>query len=126
MGEHRVPSCRGLHYVAATASLSILAWAAITLDWRPVLLAPIVGYGLAWIAHFGIEHNRPATWGYVRYSLMAEYKMFFLGLTGRMDREMERLYGSVHPAPDAPCRESNDRESPPGDVDVSPPPTGRA
>lgn len=98
VGEHRCPGCRALHYVAATIALVLFARAIVLFDWISLLLIPVVSYGLAWIAHFFIEHNKPATWGYVRWSLMAEYKMFWYWLTGRMTAEITRIYGCRKPA----------------------------
>lgn len=73
------------------ATLACLAWAALGRDWRPLLAAPIVGYGFAWVGHLLIERNRPATWSHIRWSLLAEYKMLFFALTGRMQSELARL-----------------------------------
>ncbi len=105
VGQHRKPLCRAIHYVGAVAALTLVGWGIATRDWRPIVATPFVSYGLAWFSHLVVERNRPATWGWVRWSLMGEYKMFFLAITGRMSREVERLYGSANPAPDAPCRE---------------------
>jgi hypothetical protein len=116
VGEHRKPLCRGIHYVAALLTFGVVLWSLAALDWRPLLLAPLVGYGGAWVAHFAIEHNHPATWGYVWWSLLGEYRMLGLALTGRMAAEMKRLYGSVDPARDAPCRRpSGEVRTPPRD-----------
>lgn len=95
VGEHRRPLCRAIHYGAAIASLGCVIWAIAALDWRPLLLAPVLGYGAAWCAHFLVERNQPATWRYVRWSLVAEYKMLLLALAGRMHREVERLHGDA-------------------------------
>ncbi len=89
--EHRKPLCRAIHYVAAVAALACVIGAAVLGNLLLLPLAPIVGYGLAWFAHVCVEHNHPATWKYVRWSVIAEYKMLFLGITGRMRRELERV-----------------------------------
>ena len=52
--------------------------------------APIVGYGFAWIGHFAIEKNRPATFQYPLWSLIADWKMWAMMLVGRMSTEVER------------------------------------
>ena len=72
---------------------AVLVFALATQQWWLLLLVPVAGYGFAWIGHFGPERNHPATFEFPGYSLIAEYKMFWLGVTGRMPREIERYYG---------------------------------
>ncbi len=102
VGEHRRPLCRAIHYLAGIAALGLFVSWILTLNVVLLLLVPIAGYGLAWAAHFCVEHNHPATWGYVWWSLRAEFKMLGLGVMGKMCREVERLYGSADPDSDVP------------------------
>ena len=67
-----------------------------------LLLAPLIGYN-AWVGHFLIEKNKPASFSYPGWSFISDIKMLNMALIGRMGSEVERLYGSRHPAPDAPC-----------------------
>jgi len=55
---------------------------------RPIFLffALIAGYGLAWIGHFGIEKNLPATFGHPWWSLYSDFRMTFLILSGLLSR----------------------------------------
>ena len=108
VGEHRHPRCRALHYLAASMAISCVALAIATRSAWWLVWAPVASYGLAWIGHFFVERNRPATFRYLRWSFVAEFKMFGLFLTGRMGREVERLYGHRHPAADAPCLEGEE------------------
>ena len=59
---------------------------ALSLWW--LLAVPVVGYALAWYAHFFVEHNKPATFGHPFYSLIADYRMLFLMMAGRMDEQV--------------------------------------
>lgn len=104
IGEHRSPLCRGLHYFGTGMALSTATYAAITANVYLVPLAFVLGYGPAWVAHFFIEHNRPATFKYPLWSLASDFKMLAMFLTGRIGAEVERLYGSRSPGPDAPLR----------------------
>ena len=88
--EHRRPGTRVLHLVGSTLGL-LLALAAVVTA-RPALLlcAVLAGYGFAWLGHFVVEHNRPATFRYPLWSLAADWKMWALALSGRLQPELRR------------------------------------
>ncbi len=88
--EHASPACRALHYIGSAGALIFLG-GAIALASLPLLGAAVLtGYGCAWIGHFLIEHNRPATFRYPLWSLISDFRMFFLWLGGRIGRELQR------------------------------------
>jgi hypothetical protein len=88
--EHGKAATRWLHFCGTTLALGVLI-AAIALNWWWLLIAvPVAGYGFAWISHFTIEKNRPATFKYPLWSLWGDMKMWWLMLTGQMGREMEK------------------------------------
>ena len=90
LAEHRLPACRALHYLGTSAaSIGLLVLLALA-AWQWLWLVLLLGYGPAWIGHFVIEKNRPATFTYPRWSLLADYKMFGLFLTGKLPAEMDR------------------------------------
>ncbi len=49
-----------------------------------LLVAPLFGYGLAWIGHFMFEKNRPATFKHPLYSLAGDLVMFKDVVVGRI------------------------------------------
>ena len=86
--EHAVPACRNLHY--AGTSLTFVAFAlAIFVNVWWLIAAPLAGYAFAWVAHFTIEKNRPATFTYPIWSLISDYRMFFAWITGRLGAHLE-------------------------------------
>ena len=78
-----------LWHIAGTGAASVILVAAIlTFSFELFLAAVLVGYGPAWISHFVIEKNRPATFRYPVWSLMSDYRMAALWLMGHLDREL--------------------------------------
>jgi hypothetical protein len=94
---HRDPRSRALHYVGTTAVLGTVGLAAITINPAWLLLAPVVGYGPAWIGHFVFEKNKPATFEHPLWSLRGDFKMYGLALRRQMGAEIERVCGGELP-----------------------------
>ncbi|MFO6448715.1 Mpo1-like protein [Erythrobacter sp. NE805] len=90
LGAHANPVCRGFHYAASTWALACLAALAITREPLALLAGFVGAYGLAWIGHFFVEGNTPLAFTRPLYSLVADYRMFFCALTGRLGTELER------------------------------------
>ncbi len=95
--EHSKPNTRALHYVGTTLVVLIAAFAVFTGRWWLLLALPVAGYFFAWVAHFGVEKNRPATFTYPLWSLAADFRMWWLWLTGRLGPELEKA--GVRPKP---------------------------
>ena len=94
--EHSKPLTRTLHFAGTTLSLLLLALAAALRTGWLVLAALACGYAFAWVGHFFVEHNRPATFKYPLWSFSADWKMWALALTGRLQPELDRA--GVKPA----------------------------
>lgn len=88
--EHSKPATRALHYFGTSLVVVIALFAIATGNWWLLLAMPVAGYFFAWVGHFGIEHNRPATFKYPLWSLIADFKMWGCWLTGRIERELDR------------------------------------
>ncbi len=54
------------------------------------ILAPVFGYGAAWVAHHFVEKNHPATFSYPLWSFRGDLHMFGLWLTGQLEVELVR------------------------------------
>lgn len=86
--EHAKPACRNLHYAGTALTFVAFGLAAFVNVWW-LIAAPLVGYAFAWVAHFTIEKNRPATFTYPIWSLISDYKMFFTWITGRLGTHLK-------------------------------------
>ena len=84
LSEHRVPTCRLLHFIGSSLVLLTLFIAILTKQWKLLWLLPIIGYGFAWVGHFMFEKNRPATFKYPLYSLWGDWVMFKDILIGKI------------------------------------------
>ena len=91
LSEHLNPVNRGLHVVGSTLGLGWLGLAIATQNPWLVLAALVNGYAFAWIGHFVIEKNRPATFTYPFKSFVCDWIMLFYILTGRIGAELEQL-----------------------------------
>jgi hypothetical protein len=89
VAEHSKPSTRLLHLAGTALALACLIWFVVIGKWWLFPLALIPGYGAAWIGHFFIERNRPATFQYPLWSFMGDYKMIWMMLRGRMAGEVQ-------------------------------------
>ena len=97
--QHAHRTTRLLHAIGSTLAIVFLALSLARSLWF-LVPALVIGYGFAWVGHFFVEHNRPATFTYPFYSLLADYRMLFLMIAGRMDEEVDKHVGSAAPARD--------------------------
>lgn len=117
VSQHMRLATRVLHWVGSTLGLVALAlifvgpWAfPASLGWVPIGLA--VGYGFAWVSHFFIEHNKPATFLYPLWSFMGDWKMWGLMTTGQMHKHVARVQAQL----DDGWQALEDRLAPPQDA----------
>ncbi|MEM6531206.1 MAG: DUF962 domain-containing protein [Myxococcota bacterium] len=103
MHEHSKPATRSIHVVGTTLAVLVLTYAVVTRHWVLIAMVPVIGYGFAWVSHFSIEKNRPATFTYPLWSLMGDFKLWFLTLTFQIGPELVRLgLAEGHRAPAEP------------------------
>ena len=92
VGEHANPLNRKLHFIGTTLVLICALTALATQRWWLFALMPVCGYSFAWVGHFIIEKNRPATFKYPVYSLAADFVMYGKMWAGAMDAEVSKLH----------------------------------
>lgn len=84
LAEHSNRICRRLHFIGSGLVLATLVVAILNRDARWLWLAPLFGYGFAWLGHIVFEKNRPATFTHPLYSFAGDWVMFWNILRGRV------------------------------------------
>lgn len=88
--EHAQPGTRTIHFFGTGLATLSLAALLITRNLWFLPVALTAGYGPAWVAHFFVEKNRPATFEYPLWSLVSDYRMAWSWATGRLNEELVR------------------------------------
>lgn len=82
--EHARPRTRAIHYIGTALVIACAVALIVTGNAWLLLAIPVAGYGFAWSSHAFIERNRPATFTYPWWSLVSDFRMFFLAIAGRL------------------------------------------
>lgn len=88
--EHARGGTRALHFLGTGLALVLVDAGLVTGIWWLFPAAVVSGYLFAWIGHLTVERNRPATFTHPLWSLISDFRMFFLWLTGRLWRELKK------------------------------------
>ena len=91
--EHGKPLTRVLHFIGTTLGVGLLIYFVATGRWYFFPLFLVIGYAFAWFSHFFVEKNKPATFRYPLWSFISDFKMAWYMITGRMNREVGRVFG---------------------------------
>ncbi|MBF9236354.1 DUF962 domain-containing protein [Hymenobacter sp. BT683] len=81
--EHSRRGTRVLHFIGTTLFLVCLVLLGITGDWTWLLVGIVSAYGFAWMGHFFVERNRPATFQHPWFSLLGDFRLYAELWTGR-------------------------------------------
>jgi hypothetical protein len=87
---HRQPGTRAIHLVGTLSGWLLLLAAIVSRHGWWILGALVLPYALAWVSHFFVEHNRPASFEHPLWSWWADQRMVALMLTGKMSQEVHR------------------------------------
>lgn len=90
--EHSLPINRTLHFIGTGIVIGLLITSIVTGRLLFFALTPVAGYGFAWVGHFFLEKNRPATFTYPFYSLGSDFVMFWHILTGQIGKKVEEAH----------------------------------
>jgi hypothetical protein len=84
---------RGIHTLGTLGAWMLLGAALAQRRWWLIAVAIVIPYALAWISHFFIEHNKPASFSHPLWSWWADQRMVLLTLIGRMNDEVRKYSG---------------------------------
>ena len=82
--EHSNRTCRRIHIVGTALVIGVMILALVTRNAWWLLAMPLVGYGFAWVGHFGFEKNKPASFKRPLYSFMGDWVMYKDIWTGKV------------------------------------------
>lgn len=100
LSQHSNRLTRAIHFVGAAGFMAMIVTSAVTGKGWYVAGAFAIFYLPAWVAHFVIEGNRPATWRNPLWSFVSDIRMFLFWLAGGLDREIERTSKGLAAAQD--------------------------
>ena len=83
LSEHSHKTTKLLHFIGTSISLYFLFNFFRTFDFVYIILSLLSGYGFAWVSHFFIEKNKPATFKYPFYSFIGDPLMFIEIIMGK-------------------------------------------
>ena len=87
--QHRLAHTRLIHFLGTAIAGTMFLLAFVFGSFKLFLFSFVAGYGPAWVSHFMIEKNQPATFTHPLFSFLADLKMFYLMVIGKMDEEAE-------------------------------------
>ncbi|MYK60172.1 MAG: DUF962 domain-containing protein, partial [Rhodospirillaceae bacterium] len=85
------PLTRRLHYFGTSLAIAAVIVSLVTQTWWLLAAAVFCGYFFAWIGHFFVEKNRPATFTYPVWSLFSDFRMLWRWATGRLAGDYARF-----------------------------------
>jgi hypothetical protein len=95
ISQHSKAGTRWLHFVGNTNLFFWFALAAINLSWKMALFAVVSSYGFAWVGHFFVERNIPATFRYPIKAGMGDMLMYYKMIRGTLDEDLKKYLTDV-------------------------------
>lgn len=83
LDQHRQIGTRISHFIGTSLFFMFLILAIMKMQILILLMGVVSAYLFAWIGHFYIEKNKPATFKYPWMSLKGDFKLYFEILIGK-------------------------------------------
>lgn len=83
--EHKKTGTRIMHFIGTSLFFAMLVLAVVYKNPWLILVGIASAYANAWVGHFFIERNKPATFKYPLWSLMGDFKLYFCILLCKED-----------------------------------------
>lgn len=97
VSEHANPLNRRLHFWGTNNLFFWLVVACFRRSTKLIVFAVLSSYACAWIGHFLIEKNRPATLEYPIFSAIGELVMYVKTWQGTMNADIARYASNDQP-----------------------------
>ena len=82
--EHSKTITKLFHFIGTFLFIIFFILYIESSETKYIVIGPVCGYGFAWFSHFFFENNKPATFKYPFYSLIADFYMFYQIITGKI------------------------------------------
>ena len=83
LSEHDNKYTKLMLFIGTSIGIFFLIMFFLSFNFLYLLFAIISGYAFAWVGHFFVEKNKPATFKYPFYSFVGDHKMYFEILLGK-------------------------------------------
>ena len=90
INEHKNPLTRQIHFIGNTNLVLWLFVALLRRSLKLVIFAVMSSYLIAWIGHFFIEKNIPATFRYPLKAAICDMRMYAKMWRGEMDADVAK------------------------------------
>ena len=84
LSEHKKKLTKIFHAIGSVIVIFIILFSIYNSNYKYLYFTPIAGYGFAWISHFCIEKNKPATFKHPLYSFIGDWVMLKDIVTGKI------------------------------------------
>jgi len=94
LDDHKNHVTRTLHLFGTGLAIGLIVKGLI--EMHPIgtpfalVFALVALYIPGWCGHFFVDQKKPQTWGHAKWSLMSDFRLFFLFITGQMMKEFKR------------------------------------